>query len=402
MTLSTQQIGARLITSPVFDWNYESRARTKVNQGGSSSGKTFGILQVIFCRLTEKRRVATVVGETIPHLKKGALRDFQDTILGDNPWMNHYIASYNKTDRKFTFINGSILEFNSYQDAQDAKGARRDILYINEANGVAWPIFEQLEMRTREEVFIDYNPTAEFWAHERVIPRQNAVTFYSNFTHNPFLDDVTREYLLSLKDTDYETWLVYGLGKTGAIAELVHEKITIVKKMPRYLKRRGYGLDFGYRANPSALVECGLKNERDLYIDERFYVHRMKTADMAITMKMIGINRQKKIFADPADGRAIDDLSDRGWRMIGAVKGQDSVSYGIQLLNQYNLFVTERSLNLINEQKRYRHKTDKNTGKIINDVVKAWNHGWDATRYYGVMNLKPIRKINSRWRGAVA
>jgi len=391
-----------LTTTPIFDWNYQSTARVKNNQGGTSSGKTIGILQVIFMRLIQKRRIATVVGQDIPNLKKGAIRDFQDRILAANLWMNNFILGYNKTDRRYTFKNGSILEFTSYKDFQDAQSGKRDIAFFNEANGIEWEIFRQVEMRTTEEIYIDYNPTAEFWVHERVMNRTDCVTFYSNFTHNPYIDENVKDYILNLKNEDLEAWRVYGLGKTGAISELCIENMTIIDSMPRYLKHRGYGMDFGYRADPTAFIQCGLRNSRDIYIDEQFYIHQMKMVDMDLAFQAIGVPRTRKIFADPSEDRVIDDLIQRRWRMIPAIKGADSIRYGLALLNQYNIFVTERSINTINERKKYRYKIDKKTGKILNEPIDAFNHSWDAIRYWAVMNLKPIRKIDSKWVGMAA
>ena len=265
-------IPVNIKTSPVFAWNYKDKARIKVNQGGTSSGKTYGILQVIFFRLIEKKRIATVVGQDIPNLKKGALRDFRERVLPNNEWMQQYILSYHKTDRIFTFKNGSQLEFSSFADEQDAKSGKRNIAFFNEANGINYKVYKQVAMRTSEEIFIDYNPTAPFWAHERLIPDPSVSTFYSNFTHNPYLDPNIADEIWNLQHEDLEAWKVYGLGKTGDIAELVHEDVTIVSEMPTYLKRRAYGLDFGYRAHPTALIECGLANERDIYFDEKFYL----------------------------------------------------------------------------------------------------------------------------------
>jgi len=392
----------RLKTSPVFEWNYYSKAKIKNNQGGTSSSKTYSILQVIFIRLVEKKRIATVVGQDIPNLKKGALRDFEDRILTDNPWMNEFIESKNRTERTFRFKNGSVLEFTSFKDAQDAKNGKRDILFLNEADGIQWEVVRQLILKS-EEVFIDYNPTSEFWSHEHIMPRPDAITFYSNFTHNPFIRETIKEEILSLKEMDIESWNVYGLGKTGSIHELCIERPPIIVDiMPRFLKNRAYGMDFGYRANPTVLIECGLLNEKDVFLDEQFYLHRMKTDDMHFAMKAILPDPRAKVYGDPADPRAMDDLKTRGWNMIPALKGADSVSYGLQLINQYNLYITETSYNLLNERKRYRYKIDKKTGKVTNEPVKAFDHGWDAVRYWGSENLKPIRKIKSTWRGASA
>lgn len=393
---------AAIETSPIFQWNYNSRARIKVNQGGTSSGKTFGILEVLFFRLIEKKRFATVIGQDIPNLKKGALRDFKERVLVKNEWMNQYIASYHKTDRIFTFKNGSQLEFTSFEDEQDAKSGKRNIAFLNEANGIDYKIYKQVSIRTSEEIFIDYNPTAPFWVHERLIPDPKVQTFYSNFTHNPYLNEAIEDEIWDLQHQDLEAWKVYGLGKTGDIAELVHEKVTVVDEMPRYLKRRAYGLDFGYRAHPTALIECGLANERDIYFDEKFYLHRMKTRDLALAMQALGFPKSRPIHADGADGRAVDDLLERGYNIKPITKGPDSVKYGTSLLNQYNIHITQRSVNMLNERTKYRHKTDKHTGNVLNEVIDAFNHAWDAARYWGMDNLKPLRPIAYNWQGANA
>lgn len=393
MTAQSQisDITARLQTSPVFEWNRYSQARVNINQGGTSSGKTYAILQVIFLLLIEKRRIATVVGQDIPNLKKGALRDFQERILVACPWMNNYIKTYNKTERTYTFKNGSKLEFTSFKDFQDAKNGKRNIAFFNEANGISFKIYEQVVMRTTEKVFIDYNPSEEFWCHEKVMTDHNAVTFYSNFTHNPFCDESVIEYLYQLKGRDAEAWKVYGLGMTGSITELVFENVTIVSEMPKNLRKTGYGLDFGYRADPSTLIYCGLKNERDVYFDEVFFTYKMKTVDIDQRMKDEEVKRQLDIWADLSEDRVIDDLYDMNWNIFGADKGPGSIKYGIDLLKGYNLHITERSVNMINERKKYKHKVDKN-GKILNEPADAFNHTWDAARYWGIMNLKPIKR----------
>lgn len=379
-----------LITTPVFEWNYNSKARVNINQGGTSSGKTYAILQVIFMLLIQQKRIATVVGQDIPNLKSGAIRDFQERILVANPWMNNFIVSYNKSDRVYRFKNGSILEFKSFTDAQDAKNGKRDIAFFNEANGIPFAIYEQVAMRTTERVFLDYNPSEEFWCHERVMTLSDSVTFYSNFTHNPYVADATVDYLYTLKERDAESWKVYGLGMTGSITELVFENVTIVSEMPVSLKYRGYGLDFGYRADPTALIDCGLKNQRDVYFDEILYSYRMKTSDIDSRMKEEEVRRNTMIWADDAEDRVIDDLHALKWKIAGATKGPGSIIYGINLLNDYNIHITERSVNLIMERKKYKHKVDKKTGRILNDPIDAWNHGWDAARYWAMMNLKPL------------
>lgn len=400
----TSTTSVRFETTVVFDWNYNAVERVKVNQGGTSSGKTYAILQVIFLKLIQKKRIATIVGQDVPNLKKGALRDFQERILVNIPWFNLYIESYNKSDRIYKFRNGSIMEFTSFGDEQDAKNGKRDIAFFNEANGIPYLIYRQVAMRTSEDVYIDYNPTAPFWAHEYLIGKKGVVTFYSNFTHNPFLDDSVRNEILSLKYEDLEAWKVYGLGKTGSVAGLVIENMTVVPEMPSHLKRRAYAIDFGYRAHPTALIQAGLANERDLYFDQLFYLRNMKTRDIHLTMNALGISKKRKIIADGADARACDDLKDRGWNIQEVIKGRDSVMYGVELINQYNIHVTQRSVDMIEERGKYRYKVEKRgdyAGMVKNEPIKAFDDTWDAARYYTVTFMRPIRKTRTQYRGGV-
>ena len=185
--------------------NYESTADVVVNQGGTSSGKTYSILQVLFLIAATGKNVITVAGQDIPNLKAGALRDAEN-ILQSSEMLQSCIKSYNKSDRIFYFNNGSVIEFKSYDNSQDAKSGKRDYLFINEANGVSWDVYKELALRTKKRVYIDYNPNSEFWVHENVIGKPNVQTIISDHTHNPFLPDKVREKIEALKEIDYELW----------------------------------------------------------------------------------------------------------------------------------------------------------------------------------------------------
>ena len=136
------------------------------------------------------------------------------------------------------FKNGSKLEFTSFKDFQDAKSGKRNIAFFNEGNGIGWKIYEQVAMRTTEEIFIDYNPSEEFWVHEKLKGEKGVEIFYSNFTHNPYVEQSIIDYLYGLRDKDLDTWGVYGLGKTGEIKELVFPKVKIVDEMPDGLRKK--------------------------------------------------------------------------------------------------------------------------------------------------------------------
>jgi phage terminase large subunit len=172
-------------TSSLYRSNYNSKADIIVNQGGTSSGKTYAILQVLFSKAIADTCTITVVGQDIPNLKVGALRDAIDIHNADEA-IKQQVTFYNRSDRVFTFKNGSIIEFNSYDNEQDAKSGKRDYLFVNEANGIQYNIFEQLSLRTRKQVYIDYNPDTSFWVHDKIIPMPNAELIISDHRHNPF------------------------------------------------------------------------------------------------------------------------------------------------------------------------------------------------------------------------
>jgi len=373
----------QLVTTPVFRWNYESQARIKVNQGGTSSGKTYSILQVIMLRLLKKKRIATVAGQDIPNLKSGALRDFEERILPTADWFRTHIVTHNKTDRIWTLRNGSIIEFKSYKDAQDAKNGKRDILFVNEANGVPYSVYNQLAMRTSEEIFIDYNPTNTFWVHEHLMGHQEVVTFYSNFTHNPFCDAEIIRHVRSYKERDPESWRVYGLGKTGNIRGLVFRHVNYVESFPANARKQVYGLDFGFTNDPTALCRIG-ELHGQLWGEELIYSLGMTNQDIGRELERLGVSPTDVIYADSAEPKSIEELRRLGWNIRPATKGADSVKHGIDVMKQYAWNVTIDSKNWKREQQNY--KWQEKDGISLNKPVDNFNHLWDAARYAVTMN----------------
>ena len=197
--------------SPVFEWNYKSEKSFCVNQGGTSSGKTFSILQVLIVKCLElPNQIVTVVGQDLPNLKSGAIRDLE-TIFDTMPIFRQFLKSINRTDKIFKFINNSVIEFKSYENEQDAKSGKRQYLFMNEANGIPFSVFEQLQIRTEKQTFIDYNPTFSFWVHDKLLTgREDVDLFISNYRHNPFIKKEIVEKIELLKTTDPNKWKVYG------------------------------------------------------------------------------------------------------------------------------------------------------------------------------------------------
>ncbi len=370
----------------LFKKNYNSGANTVINQGGSHSGKTFAITQVLFCRACSiEKQVITVVGQDIPNLKAGALRDAL-SIYNSAEILRRLVKSYNKTDRTFEFNNGSIIEYKSFKNAQDAKSGKRDYLFVNEANGISWDIFSELALRTKKQIFVDYNPNSEFWVHDKLIGKPGVQLIISDYRHNPFVVGHLRNKLESLKKEDVESWRVYARGLTGKIAGLILNNWHICEKIPDDARLIAVGLDFGFTNDETGCVFVYRQNG-ELWVNEAFYETGLTNPDISAKLLECGITRNTEIIADSAEPKSIEELRRMGWNITGAKKGADSVNSSIDVLKRYRINVTRTSVNLRNELGRYKWKTD-HTGKPLNMPVDSWNHLIDPLRYVALNKLK--------------
>ncbi|MDB5115947.1 MAG: terminase [Mucilaginibacter sp.] len=372
--------------SVLFKQNYASTAHIVINQGGTSSGKTYAIEQVLFCLASEaEKQIITVVGQDIPNLKAGALRDAL-SIYSKSEQLKKLIKNYNKSDRIFEFYSGSIIEFKSYDNAQDAKSGKRDYLFINEANGIDWYVYTELALRTKTRIFIDYNPNIAFWVHDNLIDKPGVQLIISDHRHNPFLEQNVRDKIEQIKDTDLELWKVYARGITGKINGLVFTNWYICDDIPAQAKLIAAGLDFGFTNDETGCIDIYMQ-DGELWVDELFYQTGLTNTDISACLLAAGIHKNAEIIADSAEPKSIEELKRLGWNVKPAKKGADSVNNSIDILKRYKINVTRRSINLRKELGRYKWKVDR-SGKIINEPVDSWNHLIDPLRYIALNKLK--------------
>ena len=370
---------------PLYDANLNAEERTVVNQGGTSSGKTYSIMQVLFTiGISEPRSIITVVGQDVPNLKKGAYRDAK-TILDSSEVLRAWWPYINEGERIIKCINGSIIEFSSFKDAQDAKSGKRDYLFINEANGISYEIYWQLAIRTRRRVFIDYNPTARFWCHDEVIGRQGVRTIISDHRKNYFLSEEEHNRIEGIEDD--ELWKVYARGLTGKISGLVLTNWDICDRLPpmEEWKRSFYGMDFGFTNDPTAL-EMVVEAHGELWIDEKIYSTGLTNPMIAERAKDEGLTREDEIIADCAEPKSIRELNGLGLWVSASVKGQDSIVSGIDILKRYKMHVTRRSIGLLSNLRAYKWDKDRD-GNMTNKPEDRNNHGIDAIRYVALKHL---------------
>lgn len=371
-------------TSVIFERNYNTIAEVVVNQGGTSSGKTYSILQVLCLKAIEQPdQVISVVGQDVPNLKSGALRDMQ-SIVASSKDIQSWIKSYNASDRIFTFHNGSIIEFKSYQDSQDAKSGKRDYFFLNEANGISFEIYSELAMRTKKKVYIDYNPNARFWVHDKLIGKEGVELIISDHRHNPFLPEIIRKKIEQLRNEDEELWKVYARGMTGKIEGLIYRNWGTIATVPPDAKLLGAGLDFGFTNDPTACVLVYRYNG-ELIIDELMYHKGYTNQDIGQYFTQTGINKTMPIVADSAEPKSIEEIRRMGFRIEGALKGKDSLLNGIDILKRFRINVTNRSANLIKELNAYKWK--EKDGNATNIPIDSFNHGMDALRYFALNKL---------------
>lgn len=385
------QTGTLFQTLPLYDINLNSTERTCVNQGGTASGKTYSIMQVLFTlAMAEARQVITVVGQDIPNLKVGAYRDAK-TILESSALLRMWFPTINEGERIIKCVNGSLIEFKSYADAQDAKSGKRDYLFINEANGISYEIYWQLWIRTRKRVFIDYNPTARFWCHDEVIGKADTRLIISDHRKNYFLTDDEHQRIEGISDP--ELWKVYARGLTGKIEGLVLTNWEICDSLPPEYewKMSCFGLDFGFVNDETALEQVVLAHG-ELWIDEKIYSTGLTNPDIASRAKEQGVSGQQQIVADCAEPKSIRELQGCGLWVTASPKGADSIVSGLDILKRYKIHVTRHSLGILSNLRAYKWSKDKD-GNTTNKPEDKNNHGIDAIRYVVLEKLPVHREV---------
>ena len=353
--------------------------RKKVIQGGTSAGKTFGILPILIDKAARTPMLEiSVVSESIPHLRRGAMKDFLKIMKLTNRYVD---AHWNRSLLTYTFANGSYIEFFSADMDDKLRGARRNILYVNEANNVTFEAYLQLSIRTNKEIYIDFNPTQEFWAHTEVVPQEDADFLILNYKDNEALDENIVKEIESAKEKAKTSsywenwWKVYGLGQIGSLQGAVFNNWKQIDKIPEEAKLIGIGLDFGYTNDPTAIVEVYNWNGQRI-INELCYRSGMLNTDIA---KILPSN--VPIYADSSEPKSIEEIRRFGKTIRGVTKGKDSINYGIQVMQSQDYLVTSNSTNLIKELRGYVWDTDK-SGTKLNKPIDYNNHGLDALRYH--------------------
>jgi phage terminase large subunit len=353
--------------------------------GGTSASKTISILMWLIDKAQSNLSLRiSVVSESFPHLKRGAIRDFI-SIMQEHDYFRE--KNWNKTDYIYRFDTGSIIEFFSADQPGKVRGPRRDILFINEANNISYETYTQLEIRTKKIVWLDWNPVSEFWWYTEVQPKQDVDFITLTYQDNEALDPLVVQ-AIEVRKGNKNWWKVYGEGLLGEAEGRIFKDWQVVDEVPHEARLERYGLDFGYSNDPTGVVAIYYYNGGYI-LDEIAYLKQLSNKQIADIL--INLPRAL-VMADSAEPKSVDEIRTYGINILPAQKGQGSVLQGIQYVQDQRISVTKRSLNLLKEYRNYLWMTDKD-GIIINEPSPIFNHLMDAIRY-GMESLKPSQPID--------
>lgn len=360
------------------------KKRVKIIQGGTSAGKTYGIIPILITKAsTYANQEISIVAESIPHLRRGALKDFLRIMKSTNRF---YEQRFNKSLLRYEFANGSVIEFFSADDSSKLRGARRDILYINECNNVNFESYNELSIRTKKEVYLDFNPANEFWVHTELKGETDSDFLILTYKDNEALDERIVKEIEKNRDKAATSaywanwWRVYGLGEIGMLEGVIFSNWKIINTIPPEAKLVGIGLDFGYTNDPTAIIEVYNYNGQRI-VNELKYQTGMLNSDIAKELP-----KNVVVYADSSEPKSIDEIRRYGITIKGVTKGKDSINYGIDVMQQQEYLVTSQSTNLIKELRAYCWDQDK-TGKQLNKPQGKQDHGIDALRYHEMETL---------------
>lgn len=352
------------------------KSRVRGIAGGTSASKTISILQILIDKAQSDATptLTSITSESMPHLKRGAIRDFLNIMEGHGYFVQ---GRWNKTESTYIFETGSKIEFFSLDMAHKVRGPRRNRLFINEANNISKETYDQLEVRTNEEIWLDWNPTNEFWFYTDLKDQPNVDFIILTYLDNQGLPSSIKESIESRRENK-SWWTVYGLGLLGEVEGKIYKGWKLDVDLPHEARLERRGLDFGYSVDPAALIDIYYYNGGYI-LDEQFVRIEMKNRQIADYINNL-VEPNTLVVADSAEPKSIDELKEYGVSVIPAQKGQGSVNQGIQYVQSQQISITKRSLNLRKAYNNYMWMTDRD-GNILDKPDHYLSDSMDAVRY---------------------
>lgn len=359
------------------------KKRVRIVRGGTSSSKTFSIIPMLITYAVQNpRQEISIVSESIPHLRRGAIRDFLKIMQMVGMYRDE---SWNKSSLTYTFSNESFIEFFSADQPDKLRGARRDVLFVNECNNIEWESYYQMAIRTRKFIYLDYNPVTEFWVDTELLKDEDAEMIVLTYKDNEALDaSIVKEIEKAKEKAETSSywrnwWNVYGLGQIGNLEGVIFSNWNTIDTIPKDARLIGCGVDFGYSVDPTSIIEIYQYNNQRI-VNELCYRTGMLNSDIA---KLLPKN--VPIYADSAEPKSIEEIRRYGVQIKAVTKGKDSINFGIQTMQSQDYLITKDSVNLIKELRGYCWDKDKSGNTL--PIPTGSDHAIDAFRYHEMETL---------------
>lgn len=384
----------RVATTPVYQKLNAAYGSGLYNvfvlEGGSRSSKTYSIIQfwIKYAREHQDRVGRVIVARLkATWITATVLKDFLD-VLKDYGLYNK--KNHNKSVGAGVYtLYTTEFWFLGLDDEQRIHGMKSDAFWINEAVEASFDDYAQLMQRCSGFAILDYNPSYdEHWIYDKICKREKTCYMHSTMLDNPLIPDNAKEQILSYEPTDYNIqqgtadkrkWQIYGLGKRASLEGLIYSNWGYCKEIPIGIKKRGYGMDFGFTNDFTGIVDCAFENNT-LYLDEKYYLTHMESNDIIKFYKTIP---PMKVMSESADPRLVKEIKNSGVKIYPIIKGAGSIEASISVMQGYRILITEKSVNLIKEIKNYTWQFDEKTKRFINKPADGQaDHLLDASRYW--------------------
>jgi len=368
-------------TTVTFEHLQESNQRTTQHIGGTRSGKSYGIAQWLIVQGIESKKDISIVRKTIPSLKRTNIKDFKEIMLDLGIWKEE---NWNSTERVYRYENGTNFTFVNTDDPDKLRGFKSDILWLDEASEIDEASYFQLSIRTSGRIILSYNPTVSPYHWLRQM--QDCDRFVTTYNDNPFLPTEMVKSIEELQSKNPKLWTIYGKGEFAPNDKAIYQFRIIEDWDENDTTFVGFGLDWGYSQDPTAVVAVYKDNNNNLYVEEVLYEKGLVMKDIADRLSKFGIDKSYEIWCDSSEPRSVEELYRSGFNAKAVKKGPDSRKFGIGVLQNYKLHVTKRSQNVINEMYGYEYSTDK-YGYVTEVPQDGFDHTMDALRYVAMSKL---------------
>jgi len=385
---------------------FTTKARYLDLWGGRGRGGSYTGTKYFLHLLTQPEYFrGYLMREIAGDVRESLWRDFKDRVEEEE--LEHIFEINETAMSAVCTLTGNVLLSRGFKKSSGNRTAKLKSLagathvLIEEAEEISKLDFNQLDdtLRTTKadniQIIRIFNPPSKnhwLWQRYNLIPSEIDGYYKAIPKKDPSLLSIFSTYYDNIKnihessvntwegykesDPDYYYTIIQGLISEG-VRGRIYKNFKPVKSMPN-LYPKFYGLDWGFN-DPVALVECEVHNQ-NLWCEEKIYKPGLLNSELSKIMTGLGISKTAPIYADSAEPKDIVEMRRLGWNIIPAQKGPDSVRNGIKFVKEFDVHVTENSVNLWKESEEYKWRLDQYKNPT-NEPEDSFNHLMDAIRY---------------------